>query len=417
MLHHQRHQLLEGSLLRIPAQLGPRLGRISPQVDHVRRPVEIRTHRYQNLANQLLRTAHADAFLLGALALETKLNPRMAEGQQAEIPHAVLDARRNHEILRLLLLQDQPHALHIILRIAPVTQARQVTQIQPLLLALGDARRGQGDLPGHKRLPAALALMVEQDAGAAIHAVRLPVFLNDPETIEFRHRIGAIRVERCILVLRNFLHLAIQLGSGGLVDPAGPRQTALPHGLEDPQHARRIDVRRIFRRVKTHLDMALRRQVVDLVRTDFPNDLDQAHRVAHIGIMQVEMRLSLQVGDPLAEIHRAAADDSVHVITLLQQEFRQVRAILARYTGNQCSLHCMGSFFCQVDTEGRLDLEQAPGADSDFSGQPTRHDGLVLSQPLGQLPLRNALPGQCSLDFIDNFVIYHGNKVTQFSQT
>ena len=131
--------------------------------------------------------------------------------------------------------------------------------------------------------------------------------------------------------------------------------------------------------------------------------------------MQVEMRLSLQVGNPFAEIHRAAADDSMDIIAFLQQELGQVGAILARYACDQCSLHRMGSFFCQVDTQRRLDLEQAPGADPDFSGQPTRHDGLVLTQSLGQLPLRNALPGQCSLDFIDNFVIYHVPKLHIFS--
>ena len=161
--------------------------------------------------------------------------------------------------------------------------------------------------------------------------------------------------------------------------------------------------------------MALRREVVDLVRTDLADDLDKAHGVAHVGIMQMEMGLAFQVRDALAEVHRAAADNAVHVVSLLQQEFGEVRAVLARHARNECSLHRMLSFFCQVDAERGLNLLETLSADAHFSGQPPAHDRLVLADPFGQLPLRNALPAQRSLDFIDNLVIYHRYKVTAFA--
>ena len=130
--------------------------------------------------------------------------------------------------------------------------------------------------------------------------------------------------------------------------------------------------------------------------------------------MQVEMRLAFQVRDAFAEVHRAAADDAVHVVSFLQQEFRKVGAVLARHPRDERCLHRMLSFFCQVDAERSLNLPETLPADAHLSGQPPAHDRLVLADPLGQFPLRNAFLGERSLDFVDNLVIYHRCKVTAF---
>ena len=135
----------------------------------------------------------------------------MSEGQEAEISHAVLHTGGDDEVLGLLLLQDKPHALDVILCIAPVTETGQVAKVQLVLLALGDAGGGQRDLARDERLATALGFVVEQDTGAAVHAIGLPVFLDNPETIQFRDGVRAVRMERRILILWHFLHLAIQL--------------------------------------------------------------------------------------------------------------------------------------------------------------------------------------------------------------
>ena len=409
MVHHQLHELLEGGLLRVPAQLCAGLGRVAPEVHHVGGPVEVRAHLHQHASGGLV-----DALLIGALPHELEFDAGVAKREPAEVAHAVLHAGGDDEVLGLLLLQDEPHALDIILRVAPVAEAGKVAEVQLVLLALRDAGGGEGDLARDEGLAAALGFVVEQDAGAAVHAVRLAVFLDNPETVQFRDRIRAVRVEGRVLVLRHFLHLAVQLRGRCLVDPARTREPALADGLQDAQDAGGIDIRRILRRVEAHLDVALRGEVVDLVRPHLADDLDEAHRVAHIGIMQVEMRLALEVRDALAEVHRAAADDSVHVIALLEQELREVRAVLARHARDQCSSHRMLSFFCQVDAERRLNLLEALSADAHFSRKPSAHHRLVLADPIGQFPLGNAFPTQRSLDFVDNFVIYHRYKVTAF---
>ena len=75
--------------------------------------------------------------------------------------------------------------------------------------------------------------------------------------------------------------------------------------------------------------MALGRKVIDLVGTHRADHLDDAHRVAEIGVVQVEIRFSLQMGDTFAVVGRRTADRAVDVVPLLQQQFSQERAVLA----------------------------------------------------------------------------------------
>ena len=123
------------------------------------------------------------------------------------------------------------------------------------------------------------------------------------------------------------------------------------------------------------------------------------------------MRPAFQMGDALPEVHRTAADDTMNIIAFLQQEFRQVRAILPRHTGNQRRLPSGLSIFCQVYAKQDLDTPETFRSDAHFSRHPTGHSRLILSQQGGQLPLRNPLPGHCSLYLTDNFKIYHTTKL------
>ena len=106
-----------------------------------------------------------------------------------------------------------------------------------------------------------------------------------------------------------------------------------PNGFQHTQNTYGIHVGGELRCVERHLHMALCGQVVDLRRLYFSHQFDQRHRVAHIGIVQVEMRFALQMSYTLAEIHRTATDDTVHFVALIQQKLRQVTSILA---GNTC---------------------------------------------------------------------------------
>ena len=62
------------------------------------------------------------------------------------------------------MLEYEPHALDIVLGIAPVAEGVEVAQIEAVLLALCDACGSKSDLAGHEGLTSALRLVVEEDA-------------------------------------------------------------------------------------------------------------------------------------------------------------------------------------------------------------------------------------------------------------
>ncbi len=175
--------------------------------------------------------------------------------------------------------------------------------------------------------------MVEEYARAAVHPVGLAVFLDDPEAVELGYGVGAVGVEGGILVLRHLLDLAVELGCRGLVDAAGVLESAEAHGLEDAEHACGVDVGGELGGVERDLDMALGGEVVDLVGAHVAHYLEDRHRVAQIGVVEVEIGASLEVGDALAVVDRRAADGAVDVISLLKQQLRQKRPVL---TGDAC---------------------------------------------------------------------------------
>ena len=252
----------------------------------------------------------------------------MVERQGAKFAHAVLHTGGDHEVFRRVVLENEPHTLHIVASVAPVAQARQIAQIQFFLLASLDASCRKGDFAGHKSLATAFALVVEQDAGAAEHIVSLAVFFHNPVAVELSHCVRAVGVERGVLVLWHFFHFAVKFAGAGLVDATFLGEAALAHSLQHTQHAGGIYIGGKFGRVETHLHMALRRQVVDFGRSHLTDYLDQTHRVAHVGIVEVEMWFALEVGNAFAEIYRRAANGTVHVVTLFKQKFSQERAVL-----------------------------------------------------------------------------------------
>ena len=152
----------------------------------------------------------------------------------------------NDEIFRLVVLEYQPHALHIVFSIAPVAQRRQVAQQQLVLLALGNTRGSEGDFASDKCFTPALRLVIEQNARTAKHIISLPVFFHNPVAVQFGNGIGRIGVERGILVLRYFFHLAVQFRSGCLVDTAGIGDVALTNGFQNTQHTGGVYICRKF---------------------------------------------------------------------------------------------------------------------------------------------------------------------------
>ena len=167
MLDHQLDELLEGGGLRIPAEFSLGFGRVAPEVDDVGRAVEVFGDGDYGATDKVgiggAGNGDYNTLLVDALAFPAELDAGVVEGQSGEFADGVLDAGGDHEVLRRIVLEYEPHTLHIVLSITPVTEGVEVAEIEAVLLALGDAGCSESDLAGHEGLATTLALVVEED--------------------------------------------------------------------------------------------------------------------------------------------------------------------------------------------------------------------------------------------------------------
>ena len=106
-------------------------------------------------------------------------------------------------------------------------------------------------------------------------------------------------------------------------------------------------VGRVLRALKADGHMALGAQVVDLVGLHFLNDADQVGGVGQVAVVQheasvVDMRVLVEVVDPVGVEQAGAALDAVHLVAFFEQQLGQVGAVLAGHAGDQCCFHWGG---------------------------------------------------------------------------
>jgi len=87
--------------------------------------------------------------------------------------------------------------------------------------------------------------------------------------------------------------------------------------------------------------VTLRCQVIDLIRLHLLHDADEVRGVRQITVVQVQPHPALvwiliQVVDAVGIKGRGAALDAVDLVTLIQQEFRKVGAVLPGNARDQC---------------------------------------------------------------------------------
>ena len=255
--------------------------------------------------------------------------------------------RRHHIIIRLVLLQHQPHHLHIFLRIPPVPPRIHVPKEQLLLQPSLDPRRRPRDLPRHKRLTTPRRFMVEQNPVAPVQPVTLTVIHRQPVPVHLRTRIRRPRPERGLLRLRHRLHLPVHLRRRRLIITRLLHQPSMPHRLQQPLHPQPHRITSILRAVKTHPHMALRTQIVNLLRLNVVQQSRQIRPVAQIPVMQMQpppslMRISIDMIDPPRVERRPPPDQPVYFIPLLQQKLRKVRSVLPGDASDKCAFHVVG---------------------------------------------------------------------------
>jgi len=280
--------------------------------------------------------------LVHALPFKAHRDAQCGCGPGDEFAHAVLHAGGDDKVLGLVLLQHHPLHAHIVLGVAPVAQGIHIAHVQALLQSQGDVGQATGDLAGYKGFAPARAFVVEQDAVTGIHAIGLAVVDRDPVGIELGHCVWAARVKGGAFLLRDFLHQAIQLAGGCLVEAGLLFQTEDADRFQHAQRAHAVHVGCVFGGLEGHGHMALGAQVVDFVGLHFLNDASQVAGVAEVAVVQLEarivdVRVLVDVVHALGVEGAGAALDAVHDVAFFQQQLSQIGAVLAGYAGDECN--------------------------------------------------------------------------------
>src|SRR5215469_11498782 len=155
---HFAHNVSE-IVLGTPAEPLSRLCRIADQSVDFGRAIVPRVDRDDRLPR-----FYIDADFIRATTLPVDAAIDLSEGCLDKFAHAVRRTRREHVIVGLILLQDQPHALDKVARVTPVALGVEIAEIERVLSPAGDRRDSARNLAGDKGFAAGRPLMVEQDA-------------------------------------------------------------------------------------------------------------------------------------------------------------------------------------------------------------------------------------------------------------
>ena len=183
--------------------------------------------------------------------------------------------------------------------------------------------------------------MVEENSAACEHPVAFAVVHGNVVAEHLGAGIRTTGVERSILVLWR-PHRTKHLAGRGMIETR--LDAGLPDRLQEPKRAGTDYVDGVFGNVETHPHMALCGEVIHLVR---PYDIQQLRYAAggsHIGKMQeksaaVLMQVRIDAIYPPRIKAAGTALESMHFVSLPQQELSKIRTVLASYAGDQRLLH------------------------------------------------------------------------------
>src|SRR6266446_8277004 len=106
--------------------------------------------------------------------------------------------------------------------------------------------------------------MIEQDTIARVQSVALAIVHRRPIRKYLRYPVRTARPERRLLILRNGLRCAEHFAARSLIKPRP--QSRFANGFQNPNRADAGDIRRVFRNIKADPDVALRSEMINLVR-------------------------------------------------------------------------------------------------------------------------------------------------------
>ena len=134
MLHHNLHQVRERRFRWVPAEQSFSLSRITKKLVNFGRAEVLRVNFHQRLSCFCVDTLFVHAF-----AFPAQLDAGLLERQCAEFAHSMVFASCDDEILRLVVLKNQPHAFNVVLSVSPVSERVEVAKVKLVLKSLSDA--------------------------------------------------------------------------------------------------------------------------------------------------------------------------------------------------------------------------------------------------------------------------------------
>uniref|UniRef100_A0A804PTD2 Uncharacterized protein n=1 Tax=Zea mays TaxID=4577 RepID=A0A804PTD2_MAIZE len=318
VIDHHLHELLEPNL-GLPLEHLPRLGGVPLEAVDFCRPEVL-------LVN--------DHVILPAEA-------GVAEGSLQELLDGVGLLSGDDVIPRLFLLQHEPHCLDVVPREPPVPGGREVAEEDPGLQPDLDAADGARDLARDEVLAAARGLVVEEHAVAGEYAVGLAVVDGVPVRGDLGGGVGRARVEGRVLALRRRRGAEHLRGTGLVVAHGLARQA---DGLEEAERPRGGDVGGVVGDLEGDGDVRLRGEVVDLVGGDGVERAAEGRGVGQVGVVEPHrgtrgrrhrVRVVVDVVQPLRVEVGGAADEAVHLVSLGQEQLREVAPVLPRDARDQ----------------------------------------------------------------------------------
>lgn len=240
-----------------------------------------------------------------------------------------------HEVIGMVLLlltptpqsylQNQPHSIHIVASMAPVTNGVQVSEVEAVLHAQLNADDSTRDLASDKSGASTRGFVIEENTVRQEHAVGFTIVYNDPVSELLRNTVRRTRVERSLLVLGNGLDLSVQFGSGSLVEASLLLESTCTDSIEQTEGTDAVHLSTVLGKVERHLDVALSSQVVNLIRLDLSHQSAQVGGISEISIVKEEtdtlvVRILVKMVDSSRVERRRTSNNSVHFIALAMTE-------------------------------------------------------------------------------------------------
>ena len=183
--------------------------------------------------------------------------------------------------------------------------------------------------------------MVEKNTVGGKDFIGIPVIARHVIGVDLGRRVRALGLKGRRLALggwRSAEHL-----TGGSLIKAG-LYARLADSFQEADGPQAGNISRIFRHIEADPHMALGAQMIYLIGSDLLEEIGELPRNGEIAIMQIDPRfrvveIAIEMIDSVGVEGAGPADEAVNFIAFAEEQLRQVGAVLARDTGDECFFH------------------------------------------------------------------------------